>query len=1036
MLSWVLIGLGLAALLAVLRLESGPIELGWLQPRIERALAPESGAVTVTAGRIELRLDKHQRTLDLVGIDVRYRMNSSEGAPVAPFLTFPEVELTLSIEALLKRGMIAASALHAEAPSLTVTRNEDGVIALSSQTGDQGSPEAGDFGAFLRLFAMDPQAGGRLSFLKRLEIEGGRVTFHDRRTASATTARRTDLTLIRSEGGVDAWLRADFPQANARPATLQLSARLQPEAEDVPFDLDVTDLLLAELPALWPLEPPSILAELDGVDLPMRLSVGGRIGLDGALAPLEVDLEAGPGLVDLPTHLAEPLDIDALTLKGTLDGDLGAADIEALSLACRGARLSGSGRAVWREEETALSLDLEASDVLVEDLPAFWPAGLGRDARDWVVENIEAGKVSEAEARFDLRPGDWTATPLREDAIQGRFAFEGLSVRYIDEMPPVVDASGTAEFDADRLAFDVEAGANGGVALTGGSVTITGMGRPGKLATKLRVLAQAESSIEAMLALLDHPPLEIPKELSIAPSDTAGSVVADLEVRLPLHNDVVEEDAVILADATLSGLSIARLPRLGSDVGLDQGAFALTVDEEAVRLEGKAAVSGIPLDISVMEPLEEGTATRRIVLAGALSRDQLAAQGFPVAGLSGKVGFEATVTETDTHFWIDLEADLARLAIAPSGIAWQKPAGQDGVLRASIAMPLDGPLEVKQFDVETGDLQASGSFLLAEDHLRSLVVDRLRLADTDAMVRYARNGKEPAEIVVEAASLDLDALFGTGEGDEGDSLEPFHAILRADRLRARGIDMENVEADAVHAADGWRSASVLATLPRGGKVALELAPDGDSRTLEIRSDDAGALIEALDLGQRIEGGTLFLTAALGSQDPLQADGRFEVTDFTLQDAPLLARMLTLASLTGIGNLLGGQGIKVDQLLLPFALDDQTLTLTDGLMRGSELGLTVAGDVALDSGTLNLEGTVIPVYTLNRLLGKVPVIGRILTGEDGRGAFAATYGIDGPKDNPTVYVNPLSLLTPGLIRDFVGGLINGTGEPPDLRETDD
>jgi hypothetical protein len=127
---------------------------------------------------------------------------------------------------------------------------------------------------------------------------------------------------------------------------------------------------------------------------------------------------------------------------------------------------------------------------------------------------------------------------------------------------------------------------------------------------------------------------------------------------------------------------------------------------------------------------------------------------------------------------------------------------------------------------------------------------------------------------------------------------------------------------------------------------------------------------------------------------------------------------------------------VDELILPFSLEDQTLTLTDGLLRGSQLGLTTKGTVDFEHETLDLAGTIIPVYSLNRLIGQVPIIGRILTGADGKGAFAATYQIKGAKVDPTIYVNPLSLLTPGLIRDFFGGLVNGTLEPPELRATDD
>ena len=242
-------------------------------------------------------------------------------------------------------------------------------------------------------------------------------------------------------------------------------------------------------------------------------------------------------------------------------------------------------------------------------------------------------------------------------------------------------------------------------------MTITGMGKPGRLATQLHVLAEAEGSIGEALTILDHPPLEIGKDLSFEPSKTSGSVKVSLDVRMPLHDDVTEEEAVVLAEADLIDLAIGELPKIGNNISLDQGAFRLVLDEAAVRMEGTAEVNTVPLAIRIFEPLEDETSKRRIELEGSLSREQLERQGMPVDGLDGALGFKATVTETGNHFWIDLEADLEPLGIAPPGLVWRKPAGQAGILRASIAKPIDGPIDVKQFDLEAGDLKASDRFL-------------------------------------------------------------------------------------------------------------------------------------------------------------------------------------------------------------------------------------------------------------------------------------------------------------------------------------
>ena len=996
MLVWLLIGLGMAFVLVLARLSAGPVQLDWLAPRIEQALPPGDGTVAASVAGTELRLNRDARTLELVGIDVRYRSMEAGEPSSRPFLIFPEVTVRLSVEALLKKGVIAASEVVAEAPSLIISRSEEGVIGLFSEADQGGRNQDFDFGDFLRRFALLPEKDERFAFLKKLQIGGGRVAYYDHARASVLTAENADLMLARREDGVEGWLRAQVVQPTAGLASFQLSGRKAPGSDHIAFKADVTDLMPADLPGLWPLDVYPVPAELAGIRLPVRASIDGEIGLDGSPASLNVDLEGVTGVVDLPAYLAEPLDVDIVELEGRFGDDFDRFEIDQARIESRGAEVSGSGSIAWQEGDRALTLNLASRNVDVRDLPAFWSPRLGKKSRKWVLENVKAGLVSEAEVRLDLQPDDWERRPLRDQAVTGRFAFEGLSVRYVDEMPPLGGMSGSAVFDAERMEFDVVSGDNAGLKLEGGSVIISGMGKPGKQTTWLHVLADAEGSIKETLTLLDHPPLEVAKDLAIAPSSTSGRVNASLDVRLPLHAAVTAEEVVVTAEAELVDLTLDRLPKLDGDVRMDQGAFGFALDEETIRLKGTAKINDVPLAIEVFESREDQTSKRRIALAGDIGLDQLERQGISVDGLDGGFGFQATVTETGSHFWVDLAADLAGLAITPSGLLWQKPASQAGQLRASIAVPIEGAIEIRHFDVQTGDLQASGSLDLTPSNkgLKSLTLDAFKLGDTDAAMRLSPDGDGGYDVEVEARRLDLDALFD-GDHEIDDTFQPFRAVMRTDQLRVRGIELVDVEADAAHAPDGWRSASVIGILPSGGKLALELVPDGDDRTLEIRSENAGALITALDLGRQVDGGGLSLTARIKSGEPTFAEGRFEIRSFVLKDAPLLARMLTLASFTGIDNLLGGEGIKVDHLLLPFTLDDRKLTFTDGLMRGSQLGLTLKGDVELEKETIDLAGTIIPVYSINRLLGQVPIIGRILTGADGRGAFAVTYSLKGP-----------------------------------------
>lgn len=65
--------------------------------------------------------------------------------------------------------------------------------------------------------------------------------------------------------------------------------------------------------------------------------------------------------------------------------------------------------------------------------------------------------------------------------------------------------------------------------------------------------------------------------------------------------------------------------------------------------------------------------------------------------------------------------------------------------------------------------------------------------------------------------------------------------------------------------------------------------------------------------------------------------------------------------------------------------------------------------------MRFNGTLIPLRGVNTILGGIPIIGDILGGENG--IFAITFEAQGPLDNPSISVNPLSVLAPGFLREI-------------------
>jgi len=196
--------------------------------------------------------------------------------------------------------------------------------------------------------------------------------------------------------------------------------------------------------------------------------------------------------------------------------------------------------------------------------------------------------------------------------------------------------------------------------------------------------------------------------------------------------------------------------------------------------------------------------------------------------------------------------------------------------------------------------------------------------------------------------------------------------------------------------------------------------------LSVQTNDLGAVLRICDLHDGVTGGRLTIagqTTVPRPDAPLQ--GSIEVKDFTLQRAPVLARLLAAASLTGLLKTLRSDGLVFTELMSDFTLADQVVTLRQLRAHGGALGLTAAGSIDISASKVDVQGTIIPLYGVNTALGKIPLVGNLLLGGKGEGLVAIAARVTGDLSDPQVSVNPASAVTPGFLRGFFD-LFKGSG----------
>ena len=192
----------------------------------------------------------------------------------------------------------------------------------------------------------------------------------------------------------------------------------------------------------------------------------------------------------------------------------------------------------------------------------------------------------------------------------------------------------------------------------------------------------------------------------------------------------------------------------------------------------------------------------------------------------------------------------------------------------------------------------------------------------------------------------------------------------------------------------------------------------DILSYNFKASNAGKFFELFDYKSEIKDGVLSSEGFIGALDnDNDIMGTISIDDFKVMKAPLFAELLLAASLTGLFDLLNNEGIEFEQFDAQFTGKDNTFLVSKSRAYGFSLGVTAEGEINNNEKNIKLVGSIIPAYKINSLLNNVPLVGDLLTAKEDEGIFAINYDANGPWDEPKIQVNPLSLLTPGIIRNI-------------------
>ena len=194
-------------------------------------------------------------------------------------------------------------------------------------------------------------------------------------------------------------------------------------------------------------------------------------------------------------------------------------------------------------------------------------------------------------------------------------------------------------------------------------------------------------------------------------------------------------------------------------------------------------------------------------------------------------------------------------------------------------------------------------------------------------------------------------------------------------------------------------------------ISLKKDPN-NKKILEVYSDYPQVLLADYKFFEGIKDGKLLYNSVT---DDKSSASKITIEDFKVTKAPAFATLLTLADLRGFADLLSGQGMSFDFLEMNLRDDANVTTIDEILALGTSVSLHMNGYIEKKTGLVSLSGTLVPAKTLNNLVSKIPVVGKILVGKKiGDGVFGVSFKMKGLPGQIKTTVNPIKTLTPRFI----------------------
>lgn len=685
--------------------------------------------------------------------------------------------------------------------------------------------------------------------------------------------------------------------------------------------------------------------------------------------------------------------------------------------------VAGTG-AIDYSGEPRLTLGFAGTPMSASALKRMWPTLVVPELREWVIERIERGTLQRIEVGINspTRNLPRKGPPIPDDGLSVNIVASGVAVRPVDGMPVVHDADLKAHVTGRTATVNIAQGiadtpAGRKITISDFTFEVPDMApKPSPSRTRFRV----EGPVPAAAEMLSNDRLSDLSSTVVDPNTSKGTFTANIQLGLPVKGELTKADTVYAVTADLNGFAADKLvmnQKLEANnlkiVANNQGYQVkgdVKINGQAASLDYRKATDG-DADVKLQTTLDDaGRARLGFDLSPAVSGSVPIKLSGKIAGgpdATTKLGIEADLTSVKLDNilpgWVKLpgKSSKATFKVVPTA---QSTRLEDIVIEGGGAS-IKGSLEIDP----NGDLMNANfpTYAPSDGDKTSLKVER----GQDGVIRgtmrgdvfdgrgflksaISGNSKDDSKSKLKNVDFDIDVKLGTVAGFNGEAMRSVDAKMskRSGAIKAFTLSGKI-----------GRDTPVAADL-RGGRA------QGSREVIYLQTNDAGALLRFTDTYTKAIGGQMVVAMEPPTSEPnMSREGLINVRDFTVKGEAQLDRVAAGAP-NGASS-----GVSFSALRAEFTRQNGALTIRDGVVKGPMIGATIEGSIDYPGNQVCMSGTFVPMYGVNNIFGQIPLFGIFLGGGNNEGLIGVTYEVVGTPDKPSMRVNPISAMAPGLFR---------------------